>query len=190
MVVHVDDCYIVGNPAALEKTVELIQSSGLSVTVQQNTQDYLSCEILFNATKDKAWLGQPHLIKKLARVFGELVEGMPSYKTPGTPGFNIVRPQKDDPKLNPGEQTIYRSAVGSLLQFIKYSRPDIANSVRELAKCMDGGTPAAFKEMKRIIKYVLDTRHFGLRIQPDSDGKWQLTVFTDSDWAGQMENGN
>jgi hypothetical protein len=43
--------------------------------------------------------------------------------------------------------------VGSLLYLIKYSRPDIANTVRELAKCMDGATPAAFNEMKRVIRF-------------------------------------
>jgi Reverse transcriptase (RNA-dependent DNA polymerase) len=191
MVVHVDDCYIVGNKGALDKTVELIKSSGLNVTVQYNTSDYLSCEILFNKAKTKAWFGQPHLVKKLISVFGKLVQGLPKYRTPGTPGFNIVRPMENDPKLNKDEQTIYRSAVGSLLQFIKYSRPDIANCVRELAKCMDGATPAAFKEMKRIIKYIMDTQHFGLRIQPklpDKEGNWQLTVYTDSDWAGDKEN--
>jgi hypothetical protein len=138
----------------------------------------------------KAWFGQPHLVKKLSKVFGPLVTGMPTYKTPGTPGFNIVRPKEGDAKVTPSEQAIYRSAVGSLLQFIKYSRPDIANSVRELAKCMDGATPAAFKEMKRIIKYVLDTQHFGLRMQPifQEDNKWQMTVYTDSDWAGDKDN--
>jgi hypothetical protein len=34
-----------------------------------------------------------------------------------------------------------------ILYLIKYSRPDIANLVRDLAKCMDGATLAAFKEM-------------------------------------------
>jgi hypothetical protein len=54
---------------------------------------------------------------------------------------------------------------------------------------MDGATPVAFKEMKRIIKYVLDTKHFGLKIHPqiETDGKWRMTVYTDSDWAGDKE---
>jgi Reverse transcriptase (RNA-dependent DNA polymerase) len=188
--VHVDDCYIIGTTTALENTVENIKKSGLNVTVQKNTKDYLSCEIVFDEKMEKAWFGQPHLVKKLSKVFGPLVTGMPTYKTPGTPGFNIVRPKEGDAKVTPSEQAIYRSAVGSLLQFIKYSRPDIANSVRELAKCMDGATPAAFKEMKRIIKYVLDTQHFGLRMQPifQEDNKWQMTVYTDSDWAGDKDN--
>jgi hypothetical protein len=31
---------------------------------------------------------------------------------------------------------------------------------------MDGATPAAFKEMKRFIKFVIDTNDHGLRISP------------------------
>jgi hypothetical protein len=38
-----------------------------------------------------------------------------------------------------------------------YLRPDIANPVLELSKCMDGATEAAFKEMLRIVKFILDT---------------------------------
>jgi hypothetical protein len=48
--------------------------------------------------------------------------------------------------------------VGMLLYLIKYSRPDIANVVRELSKCMDEANLAAYKEMLRVIKFVLDTK--------------------------------
>jgi hypothetical protein len=56
--------------------------------------------------------------------------------------------------------------VGSLLYLTKHSRPDIANAVRELLKCMDGETPSAFKEMKRLAKFVMDTDNYGLKVLP------------------------
>ena len=52
-----------------------------------------------------------------------------------------------------------------LLYLVKYSRPDIANPVRELSKVLDGSTDASFKEMLRVIKYVLDTKNMGLKIE-------------------------
>jgi hypothetical protein len=73
------------------------------------------------------------------------------------------------------------------LHLVKHSRPDIANSVRELAKCMDGASPAAYKEMKRLLKFVIDTKSYGLKLNPFKDRgqqKWILTVYSDSDWAG------
>jgi hypothetical protein len=87
-------------------------------------------------------------------------------------------------------QKVYRSVVGSLLQLIKYSRPDISNVVQELAKCMDGATPVAFKEMQRLLKFVFDTKKYGLKIEPKFSEKdhCYVILYTDSDWAGDKEN--
>ena len=84
---------------------------------------------------------------------------------------------------------IYRSGVGMLLFLVKHSRPDIANAVRELSKMMDGPNEAAMKELKRVIKFVLDTQDYGLKMEPTkvSDDKWHLKVYTDSDWAGDKD---
>jgi hypothetical protein len=57
--------------------------------------------------------------------------------------------------------------VGILLYLIKYSRPDIANLVRKLDKCIDGATLAAYKEMLRVIRFLLDTKLFCLKMEPE-----------------------
>ena len=80
--------------------------------------------------------------------------------------------------------------VGKLLYLVKHTRPDIANAVRELSKMLDCTNEAATKEMKRVIKYVLDTRDHGLKIAPTSRGKngfFDLKVYCDSDFAGDKE---
>jgi hypothetical protein len=96
--------------------------------------DYLSCKVLFNKKHTKAWLGQPYLIKLLEQSFNDYIKTNKIYtfKTPGTPGLNIFIPKNDEGENSQEEQTKYRSAVGTLLQFVKHSRPDIANPVREL----------------------------------------------------------
>jgi hypothetical protein len=112
--------------------------------------------------------------------------------TPGTPGYTIVRPVTEEDKLSVEKQTIFRSGVGTLLQFVKHSRPDIANAVRELSKCMDSATEGAFKEMLRVIQFVLATRDFGLYLNPTPlekmDDGWDLVMYSDSDWAGDLDN--
>ena len=78
-----------------------------------------------------------------------------------------------------------------LLYLVKHSRPDISNVVRKLSKCMDGATPDAFKELKRVIKFVLDTKTYGLKIQPTEltqDQKWTVVVYSDSHYAGDQES--
>jgi Reverse transcriptase (RNA-dependent DNA polymerase) len=188
--IHVDDCYMIGHRKALDQTVKDIEAAKLTVKVEHNTKDYLSCEIVFDKEKKKAWLGQPHLVKRLENKFESLLKGSHvKYKTPGTPGYNIVRPAMGDVHLNEEDQKIYRSGVGTLLQFIKHSPPDISNTVRELSKCMDKASPAAFKEMVRVMKFLLGTNDYGLRIQPaEVADQWNLSIYTDSDWAGDKEN--
>jgi hypothetical protein len=76
------------------------------------------------------------------------------------------------------------------LYLVKHSRPDIANAVRELSKVLDCPTPRAMKEMKRIIKHVLDTTELGLKLEPkidDTNKMWKLVAFSDSDYAGDTD---
>mgnify|MGYP002812946830 CR=1 FL=1 len=124
---------------------------------------YLSCNTIFDGEHKKSCLGQPHLIKNLENKFGDLVKTIQKYRTPWTPGQGVLRPKEGDERITEEEQTTDRSGVGMLLYLVKHSRPDISNAVRELSKSMDGASPAAFKELKWVIKFVLDMcigKHF------------------------------
>ena len=75
-----------------------------------------------------------------------------------------------------------------LLYLVKHSCPDIANATRELSKSMGGATMLGYQELLRVIKYVLDTEGYGLKLKPVSEDElWRLTAYTDSDWAGDQE---
>jgi hypothetical protein len=91
-------------------------------------------------------------------IFGAKIVNLSNYGMPGTPCFNIVRPRENVDKIDPDLQARYRSGVGMLLFLIKYLRPDLANIVRELLKCMDAASHAAYKEMLRVMKCVVDTK--------------------------------
>jgi hypothetical protein len=81
-------------------------------------------------------------------------------------------------------QPRFRSGVGMLLYLIKHSRADISNVVRELSRCMDGATLAAYKEMLRVIRFVFDTQLFCLEMDPKKDEEdWNLLVYSQSDWT-------
>ena len=76
-----------------------------------------------------------------------------------------------------------------LLYLVKHSRPDIANATRELSKSMDGATEVGFQELLRVIKYVLDTENYGLKLEPKKENDmWNLEAFSDSDWAGDKQS--
>ena len=76
-----------------------------------------------------------------------------------------------------------------LLFLVKHTRPDIVNCTRELSKVLDRATVSAYKEMTRIIKFVLDTSDYGLRFEPNPNigSKWSLNIYMDSNYAGDKE---
>ena len=76
-----------------------------------------------------------------------------------------------------------------LLYLVKHSRLDIANAVCECTKVLDGANENAYQEMLCIIKYVLDTRNLGLKIQPTFRYKksWELICYSDSDYASDVD---
>ena len=85
------------------------------------------------------------------------MKNLRSCKTPGTPNFHIIRNTDPEVALPKEVHKEYRSGVGMLLYLVKYSRPDIANPVRELSKVLNCATDVANRGLFRVIKYVLDT---------------------------------
>ena len=100
--------------------------------------------------------------------------------TPGSPGFVGQKVVEDEDKVNEKEQSLYRSGVRTLLYLTKHSRPDITDGVREQSKSMDGASKLQLRELRRVAKFVLDTKDLGLCIVPTmSDGIWQLEALSD-----------
>ena len=151
-------------------------------------KEYVGCEIVRDG-KSRLFMRQQVLLKKLDRIFGNMVKNLPIYKTPASAGFRVERCTDPNKKLESKKQTLYRSGIGILMFLVKYSRPDIANSVRELSKANDGATETYFLGLLRTIKYVLDTREKALKYETNMNFKttWKLKAYCDSDFAGDKE---
>jgi hypothetical protein len=188
VVCYVDDNLCIGDEKAIRAVVEEIPKHGLAVTVTENMDDYLSCQVIVNKDKTKAWVGQPHMVKKIISKFKDLISNLPRYKTPGTPGYGLVLSKEGEECIDEERHALYRTGTGMLLYCIKHSRPDIANAVRELSKCLSRPNEAAYKEMLRVIKYVHDTPDLGLRMEPTVKDEWEVKVYSDSDWAGDKDS--
>jgi hypothetical protein len=54
---------------------------------------------------------------------------------------------------------------------------------------MDSATWGAYNELLRVIKFVIDTKTFCLKVQPRLDNHigWDLKIFCDSNWAGDLK---
>jgi hypothetical protein len=124
-----------------------LKGFNFGLKVEDHLTDYLSYRIITNLDNKMLFIMQPHLIKNLEVKFGAEIVNLSNYGMPGTPHFKIVRASENVDKIDPDLQARYRSGVGMLLFLIKYLRPDLANVVRELSKCMDAASHADYKEM-------------------------------------------
>ena len=156
--------------------------------IQHNLADYLGCEFHMNKEKTRGWLGQPSILKSSEQKFGERAMKERLSLTPETPRFTARRIENPEDKVSPEEHETYRSGVGTLLYLTKHSRPDICNPVRELSKTMDAPAPVHLKEMYKLIRFVMYTKDFGLKLELMKNiKKWALKALSDSDFACDKE---
>ena len=53
-----------------------------------------------------------------------------------------------------------------LLYLVKHLCPDLANAIRELSQANNDSNPAVFKELLHVVKYVLDKKILGHKLNP------------------------
>uniref|UniRef100_A0A3Q7I336 Reverse transcriptase Ty1/copia-type domain-containing protein n=1 Tax=Solanum lycopersicum TaxID=4081 RepID=A0A3Q7I336_SOLLC len=78
----------------------------------------------------------------------------------------------------------FRSIVG--LDYLSHTWPDIAFSISMVYRFMHNPTKHHFGAVKRILRYVAGTTDFGIWYSRKSD--FRLFGFTDSDWAGCLDD--
>ena len=133
-------------------------------------KEYVGCKIVRKGRELK--FTQPVLLQSFSDEFP-----LPkrSFTTPVAAGTVLV-PGEPGEILLGMEQTKYRSGVGKLMHMMQYSRPEIYNSVRDLARHMKGPTQVHFDAMLRVMKYCVDTPERGLTLKPD--GNWKCKTVT------------
>ncbi|GKD24717.1 ribonuclease H-like domain-containing protein [Tanacetum coccineum] len=83
-----------------------------------------------------------------------------------------------DPVSDP---TLYRSLAGSL-QCLTFTRPDISYAVQQVCLHMHDPREHHLSALKRILRYVKGTMHYGLQLF--SLSTTDLVAYSDADWAG------
>ena len=187
LAIYIDDTLCVGKPEAINELKSEL-ATHFATKEEGELREYIGCEIVREG-KTRLYMRQQVLIKKLERIFGETVKKLPVYKTPSGTGFRVERCIDEDERIDSEKQTLYRSGIGILLFLVKFSRPDISNSVCELSKANDGASDKRLSGLLRTIKYVLDTKNKALRYETGMNfqNTWKLKAYCDSDFAGDKE---
>ncbi|KAL8154787.1 hypothetical protein AgCh_000227 [Apium graveolens] len=82
--------------------------------------------------------------------------------------------------------TDYKSLVGCL-RYLVHTRPDISYAVGIVSRYMEHPTVLYLEAVKRILRYIRGTIHFGL-VYSKGSGNHLLSGFSDSDLAGQVDD--
>ena len=83
------------------------------------------------------------------------------------------------------DATLYKQMIGSLM-YITTTRPDLQFSVSLLSRFMASPTKLHAQAVKKVLRYLKGTADFG--IWYDGQGTGELLVYTDSDFAGDIDS--
>jgi len=185
----VDDCLIIGNKADVLKSKAEMKALFECDDVGE-LKEYVGCRIDHDKENRSIKFTQPVLLQSFEDEFDLPDDMFPN--TPATPGEVLHKPQPGDAVM-PAMQKTYRKGVGKLLHMMRWSRPEILNSVRELSRFMMEASQAHVKAMYRAMVYCVTTPNQGLFLKPkgvwngDPNYEFEITGYADSDYAKDPE---
>jgi hypothetical protein len=168
----VDDIILTGSASAAILQVIQDLSTEFDITDLNSLHFFLGIQITYTSTG--LFLSQSKYVEDLL-LKSEMVDAKPC-DTPCLPYHRLLK-EDGAPYPNP---TVYRSIVGAL-QYLTFTRPDIAFSVHQVCQFMQNPMVSHFTAVKRILRYLKGTLHVGISY---TKGDLQLKAFSDADWAG------
>jgi hypothetical protein len=83
------------------------------------------------------------------------------------------------------DPTLFHSTVG-VLQYLCITRPDISFCVNKLAQFMHNPTDLHWQAVKRLLRYLKQTVHFGLQFYRTDSASIQ--AYSDAGWTGDRDD--
>ena len=189
MVSWVDDLIAMGCPRDVERMQRDLENK-FTCKREGVMTEYVGSKL--DMTRGPNGLGrvkftQPVMVKKLGEVYDELPKGR-AMRTPAVAG-QVLRQGDGSGAIVGRDVTKYRSATAMCMFMMQWSRPEIFNATRGLARQMSQPRLSHETALKGLIKYVINTENRGLVLAPDShwDGskEFEFTIggASDSDYA-------
>jgi Reverse transcriptase (RNA-dependent DNA polymerase)/gag-polypeptide of LTR copia-type/Integrase core domain/GAG-pre-integrase domain/Zinc knuckle len=176
VLVHVDDCLVVGTRAGVMHAKDLIKSL-FDVKDLGAASTFLGLDVLRDRASRTLWLGQPRYVQSMLEQFN-LVKCNPRV-APFDTGTQLTR---EGDVL--GLDVPYSALVGSLLYLATNTRPDISHAVGMLSRFVASPRVEHWQAAKSVLRYLAGThslgRLYGDRTQP-------FVGYSDSDFAGNTD---
>lgn len=145
----------------------------------------LGINVQRESTTGVIYLSQKKYTEELVRKFN-----MEDAKTATTPMESntriskeftpITKEEKDEMKNRP-----YRELIGGLVYLANATRPDIAFAASALSRFCSDPRKTHWILAKRVLRYLSGTSHLGITYSKTEEN---LVAYTDSDWAGDIDD--
>ncbi|KAM1859213.1 hypothetical protein ACFX13_011547 [Malus domestica] len=176
LLLYVDDIILTGsNPVKIQVVIHNLADVFDLKDMGQLTY-FLGLQIHYNAD-GSLFVNQSKYTKELVKKAG--IEHCKPTSTPSKPHSQLLTTEG----IPLSDPTHYRSLVGAL-QYLTFTRPDIAHSVNVVCQYMTNPTELHLHLVKRIIRYLQGTATCGIRYTHSSD--FQIHAYSDSDWAANI----
>lgn len=191
MLSWIDDNLIAGHPRDVEQLKQDLMNA-FQCKEEGALNEYVGSKI--ERVEDSDGVAykftQPVLITKLKEENGLSRGKIP--QTPAKPGQVLIK--GNGALLLGAAATRYRSLTATMMFMMQWSRPDIYNAVRSLARHMHAPTEEHNAALHYCMKYVVSTPERGLVLRPEGtwngDKKYEFVVHgrSDSDYAGNTDD--
>ncbi|RVW66685.1 Retrovirus-related Pol polyprotein from transposon TNT 1-94 [Vitis vinifera] len=138
---------------------------------------FLGVEVLQNS--EGIYISQRKYAKEVLERFG--MEKSNSVKNPIVPGDRLTK-NEGGVKV---DATKYKQLVGSLM-YLTATRPDLMYVVCLISRFMASPTEMHLQAAKRVLRYLKGTVDLGVFYQKEGNG--ELMAYTDSDYAGDVDD--
>jgi hypothetical protein len=171
-----DQIWLSPNDRLIEEYVQKLSDLGYDLTLEDEGDIFAFLGISFTQTGSQIELSQTGLIEKIIKY-----TGMSNATSKSTPAAEQPLGSDKD-GLAFDEEWSYPAAVGMLLYVSSNTRPDIQFAVHQVARFSHNPRKSHGQAVKRIVRYLLETRTCGMLFTPDMTSG--LDCYVDADFAG------
>ena len=179
MAVYVDDIIPVSNDTVLMMREKEAICKKFKMTDNGEISYCLGLTIKRDRENKIITISQGNYIENILERFG--MERCKPVATPLEPGVKYLKVSDGDVLF---DTNTYQKAIGSLTYAALCTRPDIAAAVGVLSQFMSNPSETHWSGVKRVLRYLRGTSTYGLVY--DGKGGSELSGFSDSDWAGDV----
>ena len=189
----IDDLIIMGHPDDVAQ-IKSDVSKVFECKDEGKLVEYVGTKLDFKRGDDgigSLRITQPVLIDKLKDALGAPKKPL---KTPALAQLELVRGDGSGTITDPKRVTWFRSLTAICMYLMQWSRPDIQNATRGLARMMSAPRDVHVPALERLVHYLVCTPNRGLFMHPNrkwdgsKDHKFRICGRSDSNYAANTDD--